>query len=132
MFNIKKIIQKLSSKWFDLIGYIINGQCGCMRPVMVVWKMPEWSECNNCVQGEYTEQIDLAVFLQDHSYNFKYGLGLTDETAKIIFSLENKEKISDARFFIIAGTKYEPHSKIQPIGFGAENDYYYMILKKCS
>ena len=125
-------MQKLSSRWYELVGHIINGQCGCIRPVIVVWKMPEWEDCNRCEQGEYMEEMELATFLQDHTYNFKYGLGLTDETAKIIFSKNTKEKIADGRFFIIAGTKYEPHSKIQPIGFGLEYDYYYMILKKCN
>lgn len=130
--KINKILCKLKLKWQAIIDTIINGSCGCIRTITVVYLIPEWENCDGCKQETYSTDLDLPVFFRNGSFDYRFGMNIGEQMAKLMFDSTTKTNIESAKYFLIDGKKYEPNSVIYPVGFGNDYDYYEWDLKLCT
>lgn len=138
-----RAIKRLKEKWLDQISSILDGSCGCVRPVTLIYEIPVYTNCNTaginkygipgqvnqtaCEMTTVEETIDLAVFYNEKAYIFKNQALINENFVRTVINLENKDKLIKVGKIKIDGVSYRKDSSPEPCGFGPGYEYYSII-----
>jgi len=141
-----RAIKKLKEKWLEQISSILDGSCGCVSPVTLIYEIPVYNNCNTAGINKYgipgqinqtacdittvEETLDLAVFYNEKAYVFKNQALINESFVRTVVNLENKEKLIKIGKIKIDGVSYRRDSVPEPCGFGPGYEYYSIIWIK--
>lgn len=144
---LERKIQKLKEKWLEMISTILDGSCGCVRSVSLLYQVPVFNDCNTsdinklgipgqlnqtaCSMDTVIETLDLAVFYNEKAYVFKNQALVNENFVRTMTNEENKDKLLTVTKIKINDIIYRRDSSPEPCGFGPGYEYYSIIWIKC-
>lgn len=132
MTSLDYYLKQLQRKWYEILKTIIEGDCGCITTVTLVYLVPEFDPTcksgKNCKNKEIREDIEIAVFFDDKSFSYKYKMNVEQGYIKTITSKENSDKLVKCNYIIINGDRYQKDGKTVPMGFTNDDDYRFFSL----
>lgn len=131
MIKLTQILCKLKAKWLEMLSAILDGSCGCIHTVTIVWPDPEWTECEGCKVDPITEEVDIAVFSNPRKMYYKYGISFDNASyLELLVNEENRAKLQDCMAIYYYNVKYEPAGGPNRCGLGSDTAYFSFLFKK--
>lgn len=142
-----RALKKLKQKWLESISTILDGSCGCITEVVLIYEVPVYTDCNTstinklgipgqlnqtaCSIDTVEETIDIAVFYNEKAYAYKNKTLINENFVRTLVNETNKNKLIKVSKIKIDGVSYRKDSNPEPCGFGDGYQYFSMIWVKC-
>jgi len=132
MANLDYYLKILQKKWYEILKTIIEGECGCITTVTLVYLVPEFDPTckpgKPCKNKEIREDVEIAVFFDDKSFSYKYKMNVENGFAKTITNKAISDKLMKASYIIINEDKYQKDGRTVPMGFSNDDDYKFFSI----